>query len=113
MGREPVGFATPVMQHRCGADHQRRFGILWVLFAQPGQPRESLERFAQPHVVGENTAQFYAGKMAEKIEAVFLIWPHLSLHRSGQKSRGNAVKIRNPAAEFFGLGLVSKTLKRR
>ena len=42
------------------------------------------KRLAQAHVVGQDAAQPDAGQVAEEIEAVLLIRPHLRLHRRGQ-----------------------------
>src|SRR6202008_1018901 len=72
LGCEAIGFATPVMQNRGGADDQRGFGILGMPLALPCEPGERLQRFAQSHVVGQNPSEFDAREVTEKIEPVLL-----------------------------------------
>ena len=55
--REAVGLAPPVVQHRGGADHQRRLGVLPVPVLEPRQPGQRLQGLAQAHVVREDAAQ--------------------------------------------------------
>jgi hypothetical protein len=44
-----------------------------VAFLEPREPGERLERFAEAHVVGENSAKLHLDQMREEIEAVLLI----------------------------------------
>ncbi len=60
VGREFFRFTTPVVQHRCRADHQRRFRIFGMTLLQPCEPGKGLQGFAGTHVVGQNTAKQFA-----------------------------------------------------
>ncbi len=109
--RETAGFAAPIMQHGCRANHQRRFGIFSVALLQPGQPGECLQRFAQAHVVSEYTAQFDLGKVAEEIKTIFLVRPHVGLHGPRHRRDGNTFKILEPLAQSFGTGRIAEALQ--
>ena len=71
VGREPVRFAPPVVQHGRRADDQRRLGIFRIAFLEPRQPGERLQRFAQAHVVGQNAAQLDPRQVARKSKPSF------------------------------------------
>ena len=109
--REAVGLAPPVVQHRGGADHERRFRVLPVPLFQPRQPRERLQGLAQAHVVRENAAEPDAGQVAEEVEPVLLIGPHLRLHGRGQLDGGEALEILEALAQRLGLGGIAEPLQ--
>ena len=96
---EPLGFAPPVVQHGRRADDERRLGILGVAFLEPREPGQSLERFAEAHVIGENAAELYLHQMDEEIEAVLLIRPEFRLQTFRQVGGGNAFEITDAVAQ--------------
>ncbi len=59
--REAFGLAPPVVQHRGGADDERRLRVLPVPVLEPRQPGQRLQGLAQAHVVGEDAAEPDAG----------------------------------------------------
>src|SRR5207249_12186726 len=72
---------------------------------------ECLEGFPQPHVVGQNSAEFELRKMAKKIKPLCLIRSHLGLNTLGEILTGDAPKSFEPLAERLGLGRISKALQ--
>src|ERR1051325_992970 len=91
--REPIGFATPVVQDGCGTNDERRGRIFGIAMFEPGKPTESLERFAKSHIVGEDSAEFDLSQMAEEIEAVLLIWTQLGLDDRREINGRNTFEI--------------------
>jgi hypothetical protein len=85
------------------ADFSILFGI---------QASHAVAAFAQI-CVGQNSAQLDAGQMAEEIETLPLIRPQFSLHRRGERPRGNPAEFSNALAEFLGLGLFAEALQGR
>ena len=73
-GREPFGFSLPVVDHRCRAHDQRR-ATFRVAFAQPFDPRQSLNGLSEAHVVGEDRAHAQPGHEREEIKPVALVGP--------------------------------------
>ena len=55
VGREPGGLLAPVVDHRGRADQERRF--LYAFLSVLLDRGQGLDRFAQPHVVGQAGAQ--------------------------------------------------------
>ena len=109
--REFFRFAPPVVQNGRGTNHERRLVIFFVLLLQPREPRQSLQRFSETHVVGENSAEFDSDKMREKIEAVFLIRTQFRLQHFRQFDARNAFEFGNALAQFLRLGRFRKTRK--
>ena len=54
---------------------------------------------AQPHVVGQNAAEFDLREVAEKIEAVLLVRTQVGLQSGGQRNGGHKFEIPHPRAQ--------------
>ncbi|CAE6876028.1 hypothetical protein R69746_08787 [Paraburkholderia aspalathi] len=71
-GREAFGFRGPVGQQGGRRDEEARARI--GLFAlQDQEQREDLNRFAEPHVVGQTRAQLEAAEQVEPLHARVLV----------------------------------------
>ncbi len=103
MGCETVGLAPPIVQHRSRADYQGGFRIFSVAFFEPGQPGESLQRFAQPHVVSQNSPEPDLRQVRQEVESVLLIGPHFSLNAARQGRARNSLETRKALAQGLGL----------
>ena len=111
MRREPLRLAPPVVQHGRRANHQRRLVVLLVLRLQPREPRQGLQGFAEPHVVGQNSAQLDLRQMTQEIETVLLIRTQSCLHRARQIRGRNAFEILQVLAQRLGRRRIRKPLQ--
>lgn len=71
-GRKAFGFGGPVGQQGgwCDEDARTRIGLLAL---QDQEQREDLDRFAEPHVVGQTGAQFEPAEQVEPLRAGLLV----------------------------------------
>ena len=92
LGREAVGFAAPIVQHRGRTNDQGGLGLFAVAIPQPGQPGQSLQRLAQAHVVGERASEVHLSEVTEKIESFLLVRPQFGLDPRRQRNLWNALK---------------------
>ena len=77
--REPYGLGLPIGHQTRRANHQRWFSVLPCR-----QPRERLDRFAQAHLVGQNTTQSIRAEVREPVDADPLVRPQLIGEVAGQ-----------------------------
>ena len=84
-----------------------------MAFFQPAEPGERLQGFAQPHVVGQNSAQLQFGKMAQEIQAFFLVGAQLRVDSRRKVRAGNSLEFAQPLAQGRRLRRVSKPLQFR
>jgi len=72
LGREARRLSRPVMHDRGRANHER-WPALGILLAQPCDPRQRLQRLAEPHVVGEHAPDAILAKVLKPGDALDLI----------------------------------------
>ena len=72
-GREPLGLALPVADHRRRADQQRRAGAAAPPSARPSSSASTLDRLAQAHVVGQAGAEPEDAEEAQPGQAAPLV----------------------------------------
>lgn len=109
-GGEFFGFGLPVAGHRSGGDDEGG----GFLGAAPGdfglQVREGLDRFAEPHIVGENAVEGMAGEKLHPVKAFKLVVPQGSLKGLGRLGLREFAEVVEAAAEsgevLEGLGRV-------
>ena len=70
---EVLGFRAPVVGHAFRADDEAGAARVVRLRAQPEQPGEGLDGFAEAHVVGEDAAETVGAEVGEEVEAFALI----------------------------------------
>ena len=58
----------PVVLHGFGANDEGGF-LRLPSRTQPGDPRQSLECFAEAHVIGQDTAELIGGEVGKEMEA--------------------------------------------
>ena len=73
------------------------------MLLQPREPAQRLQRFAQPHVVGQNAAELQAREVTEKVETGLLIGAQLRFDGVWQRRGCDAFKLPNPLAQQLGL----------
>jgi len=72
-GRETGGFERPVCRHGFRANDERAKRFRGIAAGEPHEPDESLDGFAETHVVGEHAAETVIGKPGEKFKTFALI----------------------------------------
>ena len=73
------------------------------LFAQPKQPGQSLDGFAQAHVVSENTAEMVGGEIGQEMKTFELIGPQLRRDSCGQLGRDAGFNFAGAALDLLDL----------
>ena len=76
-------FFLPVEAQRCGSNHQR-----WPRFDSRQQQRQSLNRFAEPHVVRQNAADAPVRQAAEPAKTFQLIVSQIGVQTGRRFRRG-------------------------
>ncbi len=91
---EPTDLRRPVVDHaRGGDDEPGRLGVATRtggLVARIGDQGDGLQRLAQPHVVGEHSAEAVVAQVGEPGVAVGLVAAQRGLHARGQRAWGDA-----------------------
>ena len=74
----------PVVLDGLRTDDEHGIGDL-AFFAQPGDPRQSLQGFSEAHVVGQHTAEIVCCEVGEKVEAFELVGTKCGSDRCGRR----------------------------
>ena len=75
-GQEAFGFADPARHHRRRSNHEKGARV-GVGLDRMGDERERLHGFSEPHVVGEDAAEFVPVQEHEPVEALLLVGAQL------------------------------------
>ena len=99
---EPAGLRLPVGHHRRGRHHQERARIrlrgrahavgVRVGLVGVGDERECLDGLAQPHVVGQDSADLVTPQHGQPVQPLLLIGPELGVQRRGGGHRVGLVR---------------------
>ncbi|MMZ61401.1 hypothetical protein D1872_235490 [compost metagenome] len=81
---EAVQFPLPVSQQRSGAHDQAGSGRIGQAVQQL---RNDLDRFAEPHIVGQQSAESQLTHGRQPLEASFLVRPERTVQRFGHRAR--------------------------
>ena len=83
-----------------------------LILAQPDQPGQCLQGFAQAHVVGENATETVRGEVSEEVEALELVGAQLRRHAGGQIGRDAGFDFAGATLNLFDLLLGRGTSSR-
>ena len=86
-GNEATSLVRPVLDQARGADDQRGLAARRRETSLEVQPGERLERFAEAHLVGQDTPEAAVLEKAEPVHAVLLVGTERTLKRGRERNR--------------------------